>query len=48
MKIISNIKRKFDYNNRTPLHYATENNSKDIGDLLLIKGADINVIDIIY
>ena len=32
----------------TPLHYAVENNSKDIGELLISKGADINAKDIIY
>ena len=27
----------------TPLHYAAENNSKKIGELLISKGADLNV-----
>ena len=30
------------------LHYAAENNSKEIGELLISKGADIHAIDIIY
>ena len=34
--------------NRTPLHIAAENNSKEMGELLISKGADINAIDIIY
>ena len=34
--------------NKTPLHYAAEYNSKEIGELLISKGADINAIDIIY
>ena len=32
----------------TPLHYAAEYNSKEIGELLISKGAHINAIDIIY
>ena len=31
-----------------PLHYAAWQNSKDIGEILISKGADINVKDIIY
>ena len=31
-----------------PLHYAAANNSKEIGELLISKGADINAKDIIY
>ena len=34
--------------NKTPLHIAAENNSKEIGELLISKGADINAIAIIY
>ena len=34
--------------NKTPLHYAVENNSKEIGEILISKGADINAKDIIY
>jgi len=33
--------------NWTPLHYAAQSNSKDIGELLISKGADINIKDII-
>ena len=33
--------------NESPLHVAAENNSKDIGELLILKMTDINVIDII-
>ena len=33
--------------NITPLHYAAIKNSKDIGELLLSKGANINAKDII-
>ena len=32
----------------TPLHSAAEKNSKDIGELLISKGADINAKNIIY
>ena len=32
----------------TPLHWAGFTNSKEIGKLLISKGADINVFDIIY
>ena len=31
-----------------PLHYAAENNSKEMFEILISKGADINAIDIIY
>ena len=34
--------------NKTPLHYAAENNSKEIGEVLISKGADINAKDINY
>ena len=30
------------------LHYAVENNRKEIFEILISKGADINVKDIIY
>ena len=32
----------------TPLHCAAMNDSKEIGELLISKGADINAIDVIY
>ena len=34
--------------NKTPLHYAAKSNSKEVGELLISKGADINTKDIIY
>ena len=34
--------------NDTPLHIAAENNSKEIGELLISKGADINAVDVFY
>ena len=34
--------------NWTPLHLAARNNSKEIGELLIKKGADINAKDIFY
>ena len=34
--------------NQTPLHYAAKFNSKEIGKLLISKGADVDPIDIIY
>ena len=32
--------------NQRPLHYAAENNSKEIGELLISNGADINAKDV--
>ena len=32
----------------TPLHYAAQLNRKEIGEILILKGADLNAIDIIY
>ena len=34
--------------NNTPLHIAAENNSKEIGEILISEGADINAKDIFY
>ena len=34
--------------NETPLHIAARINSKEIGELLISKGADINANDINY
>ena len=34
--------------NLTPLHIAAEKNFKEIGELLIRKGADISAKDIIY
>ena len=33
--------------NKTPLHIAAEKNSKEIGEILILKGANINESDII-
>ena len=33
---------------KTPLHIALENNFKEISEILISKGADINAEDIIY
>ena len=33
--------------NKTPLHYAAKTNSKEICELLISKGADVNAFDII-
>ena len=41
-------KRKLKKKDKTPIHIATENNSIEICELLISKGADINVKDIIY
>ena len=40
--------RNLNKNNYTPLHYASENDSIKMGELLISKGADINAKDIIY
>ena len=40
--------RKLYKNNKTPIHFATMNDSNKIGELLISKGADINAKDIIY
>ena len=48
MKRILKKERKLNEKNRTPLHYATEKNSKEMVEILISKGADINAIDIIY
>ena len=39
---------KLNKKNKTPIHYAAENNSIEIGKILISKGADINAKDIIY
>ena len=48
MKIISNKQRKSYIKNKTPLHYALERNFKEIGEVLITKGANVNAKDIIY
>ena len=45
MKMSNNYIRKFKKKNKTPLHIAIENNAKDIGELLISKGAIINAKD---
>ena len=40
--------RNFNKNNWTPLHFVADNESIKIGELLISKGADINVKEIIY
>ena len=40
--------RNLNKNNKTPLHYAAYDDSIEIGELLISKGADINAKDIIY
>ena len=40
--------RNWNKNNKAPLHYVIENDCITIGELLISKGADINVKDIIY
>ena len=34
--------------NKTPLHIALAKNSIEMFEILILKGADINAIDIIY
>ena len=46
IKVIYYIERKFIKNNWAPLHYAAYENSKDIGDILIAKGAEVDVKDI--
>ena len=45
MKIIKNKWKQLNNKNKTPLHYASEQNSKEIGKILISKGADINATD---
>jgi len=42
------MERKLNHKNKTPLHYTAEKNSKEIEELLITKGADVNAKDIIY
>ena len=42
MNLLYYIQRKLITNNRTPLHIAAEKNSKEIGEILILNGADIN------
>ena len=48
INIIWNKLRKFNKKNLAILHYVAINNSKDIGEVLISKGANINAKNIIY
>ena len=39
---------KINIERKAPLHFAAENNSKEIGEILISKGANIYTKDIIY
>ena len=43
--IIEKESRKLIHENYTPLHYAAEYDLKEIGEILISKGADINAIN---
>ena len=40
--------RKLNQKNQTALHIAAKNNLREMGQLLISKGADINAKDIFY
>ena len=40
--------RNLNKNNKTPLYWAAKYDSINVGELLISKGADVNVKDIIY
>ena len=46
IKKFVNQKRILNKMNRNPLHYAARRNRKDVGELLISKGADVNAIDL--
>ena len=46
--MIYNKERKLNKKNKTPLHIALEKNSKEVLEILISKGADINAIDVFY
>ena len=48
MKTILNKEKQLNKKNETPLHYAADNNAKEIGEILISRGADLNAKDIIY
>ena len=48
MKRILNRERKYHHKNEMPIHYTIDNNSRDMLELLISKGADINAKDIVY
>ena len=39
---------EINFNNQTPLHIAAKNNYREIGELLIRKGADLSARAIIY
>ena len=47
-KRIYNHLRILNKEKKTPLHYAAENKSEDIGELLISKGANLNAEDIFH
>ena len=48
IKINLKRERKLKEENMTPIHYAARFNYKEIGEILISKGVDINVKEIIY
>ena len=48
IRAINNLWKKFHMKNQTLLHSAALNNSKEMLELLISKGAYINAKDIIY
>ena len=48
INLLYNKERKLNQKNKTPLHFAALKDSKEIGEILISKGANINAIDIIY
>ena len=46
--IILNRQRKLNHKNYTPLHIVAYRNQKEIGEILITRGANINAKDIIY
>ena len=47
-ELLQEILQQKKIQNTTMLHYAAIFNSKEIGEILISKGADINAKDIIY
>ena len=45
---IENKLRKLNKSNQVPLHLSAEADSKEIGELLISKGADVNTQNSIY
>ena len=48
MKVLKSFKRKLNEKNKTSLHYAANYNKKEILEILISKGADVNAKDILY